>query len=147
MLTLLQNYKIYCNLNNIPIDESIVDDAGAEDSNTGGMDVDMDVDDNDDEPGKDGGDGEEWGGIDEDEDEEMPTFFKELSEAQAAKDAAKTPSRNPKSKVALVVRAKVSKVLTSTGLGDKRARQCDQNDFLKLLIGRLSGVVDPVSWG
>lgn len=102
----------------------------------GGVDVEMDVDGNDDEPDKGDGDGdeEEWGGI-EGEDEEMPTFFKELNEAQAAKDAAKTPSRNPKSKVALVVRAKVNKVLTSTGLGDKRARQCDQNDFLKLLIG------------
>ncbi|KXX77057.1 Dimethyladenosine transferase [Madurella mycetomatis] len=129
-----KNYKVYCTLHNIPIDESIIDDAGAEDATMGGVDVEMEVDGNDDEPDKGEGDEEEWGGID-DEDEEIPTFFKELNEAQAAKDAAKTPSRNPKSKVALVVRAKVNKVLTSTGLGGKRARQCDQNDFLKLLIG------------
>ncbi|KAL2021815.1 hypothetical protein VTK56DRAFT_6589 [Thermocarpiscus australiensis] len=135
-----RNYKVYCALHNIPVDETIVEDANTEDANMGGMDVDMDVDDdgNDDEPDKDGGDEEqeEWGGIDnnDEEDEDMPTFFKEVSEAQAAKEASKTPSRNPKSKVALVVRAKVDKVLTTTGLANKRARQCDQNDFLKLLL-------------
>ncbi|KAK4113466.1 rRNA adenine dimethylase [Canariomyces notabilis] len=120
-----RNYKVYCSLHNIPIDESIVEDASAEDANMGSLDDEMDVDD---------GAEEEWGGVDADEDEDMPTFFKELNEAQAAKDAAKTPSRNPKSRIALVVRSKVNKVLTGTGLADKRARQCDQNDFLKLLI-------------
>lgn len=75
-------------------------------------------------------------GMDEDDDEEdMPTFFKEAKDAEAAKDAAKTPARNPKSKVALVVKAKVYKVLDATGLSEKRARQCDQNDFLRLLLG------------
>lgn len=76
--------------------------------------------------------GEEWGGLD-DEDEDMPSFFKETGDDAHAKE--KTPSRNPKSKVALVVRAKVAKVLDVTDLADKRARQCDQNDFLKLLLG------------
>lgn len=125
-----QNYKVYCTLNNIAIDESIVDEAAAMD----GMDVDMDVDDEPDN--KDGGDDEELGDADEDDDEDMPTFFKDLKSAEAAKEAAKTPSRNPKSKVALVVRAKVNKVLAGTGLSEKRARQCDQNDFLKVLLGR-----------
>jgi 18S rRNA (adenine1779-N6/adenine1780-N6)-dimethyltransferase len=140
----MQNYKVYCSLHNIPIDESIVEDASAEDANMGSLDDEMDVDDggnggDDDNIDKDGDEAEEeWGGVDADEDEDMPTFFKELNEAQAAKDAAKTPSRNPKSRIALVVRSKVNKVLTGTGLADKRARQCDQNDFLKLLIGRLS---------
>lgn len=86
--------------------------------------MDMDVD----------GDGDD-NGMDEDEDEEMPVFFKELKDGEAAAKDTKTPSRNPKSKVALVVRAKVEKVLSSTGLAEKRARQCDQNDFLKLLLG------------
>jgi 18S rRNA (adenine1779-N6/adenine1780-N6)-dimethyltransferase len=125
-----QNYKVYCTLNNIAVDESIVD-AAVEDAGMGDMDVDMDVDDDADE--KDAGD-EELG--DADEDEDMPTFFKDLKDDEASKEAAKTPSRNPKSKVALVVRAKVLKVLTTTGLSEKRARQCDQNDFLKMLLGR-----------
>jgi 18S rRNA (adenine1779-N6/adenine1780-N6)-dimethyltransferase len=101
------------------------------------MDVDMDVDD-DDEDGDNQGmaaDAEDNEEEDDDEDEEMPTFFKEVRDAEATKEAGKTPSRNPKSKIALVVRAKVNKVLDGTGLGDKRARQCDQNDFLKLLLG------------
>lgn len=120
-----QNYKIYCGLHNIPIDESIADTISADD-----MDVDMDDNaDNDDEEAA-------GAGMDEDDDEDMPTFFKELKDAEAAKEAGKTPSRNPKSKVALVVKAKVSKVLTSTSLGEKRARQCDQNDFLKMLLGK-----------
>ncbi|KAK4236475.1 S-adenosyl-L-methionine-dependent methyltransferase [Achaetomium macrosporum] len=125
-----RNYKIYCSLHNIPIDESIAaDDDDA--ATTAAMDVDMDVDDDENELG----DNDDQGMDDEaDEDEEMPTFFKELKDAEAAKEASKTPSRNPKSKIALVVRAKVNKVLTGTGLADKRARQCDQNDFLKLLL-------------
>jgi 18S rRNA (adenine1779-N6/adenine1780-N6)-dimethyltransferase len=99
------------------------------------MDVDMDNDD------EDGDEEEVAGGVnqneDEDEDEDMPAFFKELNDADA-KEASKTPSRNPKSKVALVVKAKVNKVLTNTTLGEKRARQCDQNDFLKLLLGKFA---------
>lgn len=132
LLTSIQNYKVYCSLNNISIDESIADPANTDDDvNVESADVDMDVD------GEGGDDaqenGEEWGGFD-DEDEDMPEFFKEAN-ADQAKDV-KTPSRNPKSKVALVVRAKVSKVLAGTGLAEKRARQCDQNDFLKLLLGK-----------
>lgn len=132
-----QNYKVYCTLHNIPIDESVVEDAGADDANMGGMDVDMDVDgDDDDEPDNNKDAEEEWGGIDEDnDDDDMPTFFKEMKDADASKEAAKTPSKNPKSKIALIVRAKINKALASTGLADKRARQCDQNDFLKLLLG------------
>ncbi|KAK4249105.1 S-adenosyl-L-methionine-dependent methyltransferase [Corynascus novoguineensis] len=127
-----RNYKIYCSLNNIPIDESIADAATAAGDN---MDIDMDGNDDDDDDDNNneveaGNEMEE----DEDEDEDMPTFFKEMRDAEAAKDATKTPSKNPKSKVALVVKAKVNKVLTNTGLGEKRARQCDQNDFLKLLL-------------
>ena len=99
------------------------------------MDVEMDVDDNDNHEAK--GDEEDGAAVDEDEDEDedMPAFFSDLKDADAAKDAIKTPSRNPKSKVALVVKAKVTKVLTVTDLADKRSRQCDQNDFLKLLLG------------
>ncbi|KAL2133016.1 hypothetical protein VTI74DRAFT_3022 [Chaetomium olivicolor] len=128
-----RNYKVYCSLHNIPIDESIVDDATADDAAMGGMDIDMDADDGDDD-GEADKDGEEAGAMGEDDDEDMPAFFKEMKDAETAKEASKTPARNPKSKVAMVVRAKVNKVLNGTGLGEKRARQCDQNDFLKLLL-------------
>lgn len=70
---------------------------------------------------------------DEDDDEDMPEFFKDAADPSDTK----TPSRNPKSKVALVVRVKINKVLAETELADKRSRQCDQNDFLRLLLGRL----------
>ena len=94
-------------------------------------DVDMGADEGGGENAQDNS--EDWDGLD-DEDEDMPEFFKEANADQAKN--VKTPSRNPKSKVALVVRAKVSKVLLGTDLAEKRARQCDQNDFLRLLLGR-----------
>jgi 18S rRNA (adenine1779-N6/adenine1780-N6)-dimethyltransferase len=130
LLNFVQNYKVYCSLNNIPIDESLVDiDAGDDAAMMDSADVDMDIDGEDDPQEND----EEVAGLD-DEDEDMPAFFKEVGEDGKDKDA-KTPSRNPKSKVALIVRAKIAKVLNATGLAEKRSRQCDQNDFLKLLLG------------
>ncbi|KAK3985928.1 putative Dimethyladenosine transferase [Cladorrhinum sp. PSN332] len=123
-----RNYKVYCGLNGIPIDESVVSGNAAA---GGDMDVDMEVDEED-EDGDEEGEEEDLGAMDGDEDDEMPAFFKENKGDKDA--AAKTPARNPKSKVALIIKAKVNKVLSGTGLGDKRARQCDQNDFLKLLL-------------
>jgi hypothetical protein len=111
-----QNYKVYCTLNNIPIDDSLADTL-PDDT----MDVDDDADQNND---------------DDEDDEDMPEFFKDVVDPSGGHDT-KTPSRNPKSKVALVVRAKITKVLAETELADKRSRQCDQNDFLRLLLGRL----------
>ncbi|KAK4670600.1 Dimethyladenosine transferase [Podospora pseudopauciseta] len=129
-----RNYKVYCSLNNIPVDEGVAAaGVGAVVGEEEGMDVDMDDD------GADGDDNEEEeeeedNGMDVEDDEDMPEFFKEMKDEEDKAAAAKTPSRNPKSKVAMVVKAKVNKVLASTGLGEKRARQCDQNDFLKLLV-------------
>ncbi|KAL2269191.1 hypothetical protein VTJ83DRAFT_4037 [Remersonia thermophila] len=128
-----RNYKVYCSLNNIPIDESVAEDAGADDADDG-MDVDMEDDNADDKDDDDNDNDGDQDGNEDDDDDDMPAFFKELKAVDDAKAASKTPARNPKSKVALVVRAKVNKVLTATKLGEKRARQCDQNDFLKLLL-------------
>lgn len=122
-----RNYKVYCGLNGIPIDESVVSRTAA----GGEIDVDMEADEEEEDDEEEAGEEE---AMDEDEDDEMPAFFKENKEDKDA--IAKTPSRNPKSKVALIVKVKVNKVLMRTGLGDKRARQCDQNDFLKLLLGK-----------
>jgi len=126
-----RNYKVYCGLNNIPIDESIASaaDAAAVPSID---DVDMDVDGGDDDDDVVAEAQAEDEMEEDDDDDDMPVFFKELNDPKDS--VAKTPARNPKSKVALVVRAKVEKVLTSTDLADKRARQCDQTDFLKLLL-------------
>ncbi|KAK4121275.1 rRNA adenine dimethylase [Parathielavia appendiculata] len=133
-----RNYKIYCTLHNIPIDESLADTTPVATTASGDDDMNMNVDDDDDNKDEavdgDGMDTDEDDNDQDEDDEDMPTFFKELKEAGASKEASKTPSRNPKSKVALVVKAKVDKVLTGTGLGEKRARMCDQNDFLKLLL-------------
>ena len=124
-------------MNNIPVDETIVEDDPADND-----DMDMDLENgNDDEPSEDKDEGE-WGGImdvdgGEDGDDDTPAFFKELKAADAVKTITKTPSKRPKSKVALVVREKVRKILEDvTELADKRARMLDETDFLKLLIGQ-----------
>jgi 18S rRNA (adenine1779-N6/adenine1780-N6)-dimethyltransferase len=135
-LTLVQNYKVYCSLNNIPIDESLANiSAGDDDVMMDSGDLDMDVDGDDGAQEND----EDAGGADS-EDEDMPAFFKEAGENAKDKDA-KTPSRNPKSKVGRIVRAKIAKVLNATGLAEKRSRQCDQNNFLKLLLGMLTSPI------
>ena len=49
-------------------------------------------------------------------------------------DPTETQSISKTTKVAQLVREKIRKVLeVSTELADKRARQCDQSDFLRLL--------------
>jgi 18S rRNA (adenine1779-N6/adenine1780-N6)-dimethyltransferase len=71
--------------------------------------------------------------MDVDDDDDLPGFFKE----EAAKKARKlqgNPNRKKKGKVAELVRSKVVKVLeVDTELAEKRARMCDEGDFLKLL--------------
>ncbi|KAF4335609.1 dimethyladenosine transferase dimethyltransferase [Fusarium beomiforme] len=108
-----RNYRTWCAMNGVPIDESIVEDgqddmdmrAGddAEDDN----DMDMDVDD-------------------------APDFFKEMRNSAAD---TKTKSKRKKTKVGELVREKVRKVLEDvTELADQRAGKCDENDFLRLLF-------------
>lgn len=122
-----RNYRTWCALNNVDVDETVVEgDAAGED------DVDMDVD----EAGE-----QEDGGMDVDDDDEnedededdVPAFFKEQAAAQKAHQMAKTPSRKKKTKVAELVRSKIAKVLESTGVADQRAGKLDENAFLKLL--------------
>jgi 18S rRNA (adenine1779-N6/adenine1780-N6)-dimethyltransferase len=73
---------------------------------------------------------DEWDGfMDIDDEDDIPEFFKE-----ERKPAPKTQSKKTKSKVANLIREKVRKVLEdTTQLADKRARMCDEGDFLKLL--------------
>jgi len=68
------------------------------------------------------------------EEDDTPSFFKEEAERLSKSQQNKTKSKKPKTRVAELVREKISKVLQSTGLADKRAGKCDENDFLRLLL-------------
>jgi len=127
------NWKTWCSQNGIPVDDGPMEEGeGVEDE--GMADVDGDVQGDD-----DGGAGEdEWDGImdvDMDDDANLPDFFKEERDRRAA--AKKQPTQNPRKrrgKAAMTVREKVRRVLEdATDLADKRARMCDEGDFLKLL--------------
>ncbi|KAI8669387.1 RRNA adenine N(6)-methyltransferase [Fusarium keratoplasticum] len=107
-----RNYRTWCAMNGVPVDDTLVED---------GQDDDMDMED---------GDAEE-GGMDVDEDEDAPDFFKEMQNSATAK----TKSKRKKTKVAELVREKIRKVLEDvTELADKRSGKCDENDFLRLLF-------------
>jgi 18S rRNA (adenine1779-N6/adenine1780-N6)-dimethyltransferase len=116
-----RNYRVWCSMNNVALDDS--DISGEEE---------MEID----EGG--GGEEEEWGGImdvDVDgEEDDTPQFFKEEAERLLKEKGSKTKSKKKKTRVAELVREKIRKVLEDdTDLADKRSRQCDENDFLRLL--------------
>ncbi|KAH6986094.1 dimethyladenosine transferase [Ilyonectria sp. MPI-CAGE-AT-0026] len=113
-----RNYRTWCAMNGVAVDDSLVEDGaeGAED---------MDVEDA-------AADAEEWGGMDVD-DEDAPDFFKEMQNSAAT--TTKTKSKRKKTKVAELVREKIRKVLEDvTELADMRSGKCDENDFLRLLF-------------
>ena len=131
VLKLLErNYRLYCATKNIPIDDSVADE-GEEGDEDDEMEVDEDVEPT---PG-DEVDGEgEWGGImDVDGSADAaPSFFDGIKAAGAA--VPKTKSRHKKTRVALLVREKVRRVLEdATGLADSRSGKLEENDFLRLL--------------
>ena len=114
------NYRTWCAQNDIPVEdgpsESIeIGDNGA-----------MEVSDEEDEE-------DEWNGIMEVDEDDVPAFFKE-SEVNRQRSDAKHPKRRKKGRIAELVREKVRRVLEEkTELAEKRARSCDEGDFLKLL--------------
>ncbi|EME81430.1 uncharacterized protein MYCFIDRAFT_155610 [Pseudocercospora fijiensis CIRAD86] len=117
MAMLESNYRTFCAQNDIPLDEGPLE----------GGDEDMDVDaaaENEEEDIM----------MDMDEDDDLPDFFKEEAEKKAKK-LADNPNRKRKGKVAELVRSKVKKVLEENNLAEKRARMCDEGDFLKMLYG------------
>lgn len=115
-----RNYRTWCAMNGVAIDETLVE---GEDDEQDDMDMDdepaaMDVDEGDN---------------DNDGDDDAPDFFKELAKANAA--MPKTKSKRKKTKVAELVREKIRKVLEDvTELADRRSGKCDENDFLRLLF-------------
>lgn len=116
------NYRTWCAQNDIPVEDGPVEEAGNDD-----MAMDM-------------GDEEEQVAEPADEamdmdDDDVPDFFKEETNARLAAALNKGASRKKRGKVAELVREKVRSVLEDdTKLGEKRARMCDENDFLKLLL-------------
>lgn len=116
---LSSNYRVFAAKNNI-----ILEDGPSEETDDGDEDAVMAVDE------------EEWHGImdvDEEEMDDLPTFLKEemARKAQSKRGGGK---RKKRGKVAELVREKVRRVLEeTTELAEKRARMCDEGDFLKLL--------------
>ncbi|EGX95671.1 dimethyladenosine transferase [Cordyceps militaris CM01] len=115
-----RNYRTWCAMNGVAVDDSLVEDA-AEEEEEEEEDVAMD------------GGADDDGGMDVDEeDDDTPAFFKEVAASAAP---AKTKSKRKKTKVAELVREKIRKVLEDvTELADKRAGKCDETDFLQLLF-------------
>lgn len=115
------NYRTWCAQNDISVEDGPAEDDGdAMDTGDG----------QNDEPEAEADEDME---VDEDDDD-VPDFFKEMANARVEEALKNKPNRKKKGKVAELVREKVRQVLEDdTKLADKRARMCDENDFLKLL--------------
>lgn len=117
------NYRTWCAQNDVPLDEGPTDAANGE-----SMDVEEELD---------GADGQEkgWGGImDVDDEDDLPDFFKEEADRKTKLLSKSNPKRKRKGKVTELVREKIRRVLEDeTELAEKRARMCDEGDFLRLL--------------
>ena len=125
------NYRTWCAQNDIKVEDGPVEEGeGAmvitdenmeeEDEWNGIMDVDEDI-------------GEEAHG-EEGEDDDIPAFFKEEQDMQKSNTVNNGSKRRKKGKVPELIREKVRRILEDeTELADRRARSCDEGDFLKLL--------------
>ncbi len=113
------NYKTWCAQNNVPVEDGL-----SEGGDNDVMEVEADID----------GETDEWDGIMDIDDDDTPAFFKEETELQAKLLTGSTSKRRRKGKVAELIREKVRKILEDdTELAEKRARSCDEGEFLKLL--------------
>ncbi|CAI7605873.1 unnamed protein product [Penicillium bialowiezense] len=117
------NYRTWCAQNDIP-----VEDGPAEVANDD-MAMDMGEEEADAEQAAEPADE-----VMDMDDDDVPDFFKEETNARLEAALKNGASRKKRGKVAELVREKVRSVLEDdTNLGDKRARMCDENDFLRLL--------------
>ncbi|KAK8069555.1 hypothetical protein PG994_006171 [Apiospora phragmitis] len=123
-----RNYRIWCSLNNVAIDDSPVEEG--EDDEVMDMDQQENVEPS---PGEEPLDEEGWGGImdvDDAGNDTTPSFF-----GNSNAPVPKTQSKRHKTRVALLVREKIRKVLEDdTKLADQRSGKLDETDFLKLLF-------------
>ncbi|KPI39367.1 Dimethyladenosine transferase [Cyphellophora attinorum] len=137
------NYRTWCAQNSVTLE-----DGPSTETNTDAL---MEIDnvpattaDNDEWNGF-GSDNESVGGMpvaamdldmDDMDEDDLPAFFKEHRDhiEQQKQQHPKTQARKKRSKVNDLVREKIRIVLEDkTTLADKRARMCDEGDFLKLL--------------
>ncbi|KAI0856504.1 rRNA adenine dimethylase [Xylaria cubensis] len=107
------NYRLYCATNDIPIDDGLVDDAGEDEE----MEVDED---------------EKDAAMDVDGDDDLPSFFGAAKNPDEGTLTSKRGSLN-KTRVAVLVKEKVRKVLEETELAESRSAKLHENDFLRLL--------------
>ncbi|KAI1735467.1 rRNA adenine dimethylase [Xylaria scruposa] len=107
------NYRLYCATNDIPIDDGLVDDAGE--------DEEMEVDDD-----------EKDAAMDVDGDDGLPSFFGAAKNPDEGTLTSKRGSLK-KTRVAVLVKEKVRKVLEETELAESRSAKLHENDFLRLL--------------
>jgi 18S rRNA (adenine1779-N6/adenine1780-N6)-dimethyltransferase len=107
------NYRLWCAQNDVAVDDSPVDEQVEE---VESMDIDQGVED------------EEWKGFSDPDvdDDEIPDFFQQV--------VKKTRGRKKRGRVTQLIKEKIRRVLEDeTQLADKRARLCDEGDFLRLL--------------
>lgn len=124
------NYRTWCAQNDVRVEDGPAEDGeGAtviSDEDREGEDEwngIMDVDDKE-------GIGEEA----EEEDDGVPAFFIEEQDMQKLYAPKNGSKKRKKGKVAELIREKVRRILEDeTELADRRARSCDEGDFLKLL--------------
>jgi len=110
------NYRTWCAQNDIPVEDVTADTTGIDTVNA--------TDDKNEED-------EKWDDP-MDHDDDVPDFFREANQVRQA--SINKPARKKKGRVAELVHEKVRQVVEDdTGLADKRARMCDEGDFLKLL--------------
>jgi len=115
MSMLESNYRTYCAQNDIVLEDGPVEPGQGE------VEMEMVEDEVDDVA------------MEVDDEDDMPDFFKEERDKKEER-SKNNPNRKKKGKVSELVRSKVVKILSdTTELADRRARMCDEGDFLKLL--------------
>lgn len=127
------NYRTWCAQNDVSVEDGPAEVVEG--------DVSMDVDGEAPPAGDgqiEGDEEEEWQGIMDVDDDDVPEFFKDEANEKAKQlnrqNSRTNSKRRKKGKVAELVREKVRRVLEDeTGLADRRARMCDEGDFLRLL--------------
>ncbi|KAJ2977606.1 hypothetical protein NUW58_g7761 [Xylaria curta] len=107
------NYRLYCATNDIPIDEGLADDAGE--------DEEMEVEENDID-----------NAMDVDGNDDMPSFFGAAKNPDEGTLTSKKSSLK-KTRVGVLVKEKIRKVLEDTELAESRSAKLHENDFLRLL--------------
>lgn len=122
MNILESNYRTWCAQNDIPVEDG---PAGGADGDAMDMGQEEAVEEAVEEVADE---------VMDMDDDDVPDFFKEETNSRLQQALLSKPSRKRRGKVAELVREKVRSVLEDeTGLADRRARMCDENDFLKLL--------------